>query len=117
MRMLRKPVLVKPEEPKKTEKKEKSATKKRDLPPDEYQEEIPSNEVEIDETRKIVISVKRGGEDGLPFVDVRQYQMTEIYTGFTKKGINIPLAYLPDLIQSLQMAQEACEAKGLEFDE
>lgn len=117
MRMLRKPVLIKTEEPEVEKKIVKEKTKKRELPPDEYQEEIPSEEVEIDETRKIVISVKRGGEFGLPFVDVRQYQMTEIYTGFTKKGINIPIAYLPDLIQSLQKAQEECEAKGLEFEE
>lgn len=75
----------------------KASTKK--LPPDEYKEEIPAEEVYVDETRKIVVSVKRGGEDGLPMVDVRQFQMSEVYTGFTKKGINIPLSLLPDLIQ------------------
>ena len=92
------------------EKKEK---KQRDLPADVYKDEIDPIDIEIDETRKFVISVKRGGEFGLPMCDIRQYQTTELYTGFTKKGINFPIELLPDLIELLQVAYENCEEKKL----
>ena len=96
---------------KKAEKKEKKS--KKDLPADVYKDEIEPIELEIDETRKFVISVKRGGEFGLPMCDVRQFQTTELYTGFTKKGINFPIELLPDLIELLQVAYGECEEKKL----
>lgn len=108
----RKPLLktkVEPEKPKKTEKEKKSNK----LPPDAYKDEITPLELEVDETRKFVLSVKRGGEFGLPMCDVRQYQTTELYTGFTKKGINFPLELLPDLIELLQEVYNASEEKEL----
>ena len=101
-------------EPKKeTPKPEKKETKKKDLPADVYKDEIDPIDLEIDETRKFVISVKRGGEFGLPMCDVRQYQTTDLYTGFTKKGINFPIELLPDLIELLQVAYGECEEKKL----
>lgn len=104
--------MLKPtESPKKPEKKKKNT-----LPSDTYKDEIEPLELEIDETRKFVISVKRGGEFGLPMCDLRQYQTTELFTGFTKKGINFPIELLPDLIEQLQEAYTTCEEKGL-FDE
>ena len=100
------------ETPKKTEKVEKKS-KKKDLPADTYKDEIDPIELEVDETRKFVLSVKRGGEFGLPMCDVRQYQTTELYTGFTKKGINFPIELLPDLIELLQVVYGECEEKKL----
>ena len=107
----RKPLLKNTvETPKKTpEKKEK----KQNLPPDVCKDEIEPIDIEVDETRKFVISVKRGGEFGLPMCDIRQYQTTELYTGFTKKGINFPIELLPDLIELLQVAYGECEEKKL----
>lgn len=96
---------------KKPEKKEKKS--KKDLPADVYKDEIEPIELEVDETRKFVISVKRGGEFGLPMCDVRQFQTTELYTGFTKKGINFPIELVPDLIELLQVAYGECEEKKL----
>ena len=98
-------------EPKKPEKKE--SKKKKELPADVYKDEIEPIDLEVDETRKFVISVKRGGEFGLPMCDVRQYQTTELYTGFTKKGINFPIELVPDLIELLQVAYGECEEKNL----
>lgn len=117
----RKP-LLKVEEPKKPEPKKKDSSKKKsqkDLPSDLYKDEIDPIELVIDDTRKFIISVKRGGEYGLPMCDVRQYQTTELYTGFTKKGVNFPINFLPDLIELLQTAYGDCEEKGLteEFEE
>lgn len=101
------------ETPKKSAEKAEKKEKKKNLPPDVYKDEIEPIEIEIDETRKFIISVKRGGEFGLPMCDVRQYQTTDLYTGFTKKGINFPIELLPDLIELLQVAYGECEEKNL----
>ena len=93
--------------------KTEETAKRKKLPPDEYRDEIPSKKIEVDDTRHIIVSVKRGGEDGLPCLDVRWYQTTDVYTGFTKRGINIPVEYLPELLQVLNDSLEECEAKGL----
>ena len=92
---------------------EKVAPKRRKLPPDEYKDEIEPTNLVIDETRKIVLSVKRGGEDGLPMCDIRQFQTTELYTGFTKKGVNFPVEHLSYLIGLLIDVRSECEEKGL----
>ena len=109
----RKPLLKVQEEtpkPKKEKKKEKTS---KQLPPDVYKDEIDPIDIEVDETRKFVVSVKRGGEYGLPMCDIRQYQTTELYTGFTKKGVNFPIELLPDLIEILQVVYGECEEKEL----
>ena len=110
-------VVAKPEPTKETKKSQKS--KKKDLPSDAYKDEIEPIDLKIDDTRKFVLSVKRGGEFGLPMCDIRQFQTTELYEGFTKKGVNFPLVHLPDLIELLQVVYSECEEKGLleEFEE
>lgn len=108
---LLKTAAVVPEKSQKPEKEEKKKSNK--LPPDAYKDEITPLELEVDDSRKFVLSVKRGGEFGLPMCDVRQYQTTELYTGFTKKGINFPIELLPDLIELLQEVYNASEEKGL----
>ena len=97
-----------------TEKTKEKAQKK--LPPDTYAPLIDPNELVIDENRKFVINVQREGEDGLPCVDIRTFQTTEAYTGYTRKGINFPLDMLPDLIESLENVSEAADKKKL-YDE
>lgn len=99
---------VKKEEKKKSEKTEKQ------LPPDEYKDEIEPKEIVLDETGKLVISVKRGGDYGLPHVDIRHYVTTERFTGFTKKGVNFPLEFLLELLDMLQEVSDECDRKGLE---
>lgn len=98
--------------PEKSQKEEKKSSKSK-LPPDAYKDEITPIELEVDDTRKFVLSVKRGGEYGLPMCDVRQFQTTELYTGYTKKGINFPIELLPDLIELLQKVYNESEEKGL----
>ena len=108
MKLLKKPLKsgIKPKEA----KEEKSMNEKY---PDTYKDEIEPVDFPIDETRKFVLSVKRDGDYGLPHVDIRQYNTTDSYTGFTKKGINFPIEYLVDLIDSLQEVLEECEQKNL----
>lgn len=104
----RTPIIEEVPEPKKEERKVSA------LPPDDYKDEIEPKEIEIDENGKLVISVKRGGEFGLPHVDIRHYVTTERYTGFTRKGVNFPLELLLELLESLKDAYDECERKGLE---
>lgn len=92
-------------------KKKKSSGNK--LPSNEYKDEINPIEVPINESGKLVVSVKRGGEFGLPKVDIRFYSTTEVYTGFTKKGVNFDLVLLPDLIKALIQATTECYKEGL----
>ena len=109
----RKPLLkVAVESPKESQIEEKKK-KSNKLPPDAYRDEIEPIDLEVDDTRKFVLSVKRGGEFGLPMCDIRQFQTTDVYTGFTKKGINFPVELLPDLIELLQVVYGECEEKEL----
>lgn len=108
----RTPIVEKASEPKKEEKKEKKSSYDPSL--DEYKDEIPPKELKLDETGKLVISVKRGGDYGLPCVDIRHYVHTERFTGFTKKGINFPLEFLYELMDLLHDVSDECDRKGLE---
>lgn len=83
------------------------------LPSDVYEDEIPAKELEIDESNKLVFSVRRGGEFGLPLVDIRHYITTERFTGFTRKGISFPLELLLDLADILREVSDECDEKGL----
>lgn len=101
-----------PEQKKTVEKTSKSEGR---LPPDEYKDEIEPKEIVLDENGKLVISVKRGGEYGLPCVDIRHYVTTERFTGFTRKGVNFPLELLLELIDALREVSDECDRKGLEY--
>lgn len=89
----------------KQEKKEEKVSAKK-LPADTYKDEIPQKEIVVDESKKIVVSIKRDGEFGLPHVDIRYFATTENYTGFTKKGINIPLEFTDLLVDALYKAYD-----------
>jgi hypothetical protein len=116
MKVLRKKVIVDIPREKVTPKEEepkRRKSNKNNLPKDEYREEFEPLRLPIDESMDLVISVKRGGELGLPHVDIRQYLHTEVYTGFTKKGINIPVEFLLDLEEMLEKVHEECEKRDL----
>lgn len=104
----RTPIVEKTPEVKKEEKRAKT------LPPDDYKDEIEPKELILDETTKLVVSVKRGGDYGLPHVDIRHFVTTERFTGFTKKGINFPLEFLLELMDMLHEVSDECDRKGLE---
>ena len=121
MKVLKRKGLLKlAEEPVKEEpKKQRKNNTDNKLPSDEYRDEIEPKEIILNGDGKLVVSVKRGGAYGLPRVDIRFYATTEVYTGFTKKGINVDLNMLPDLIEKLKEAEAESEEKELfeEFDE
>jgi len=93
---------------------EKTSKSEGRLPSDEYRDEIEPKEIVLDENGKLVISVKRGGEYGLPCVDIRHFVTTERFTGFTRKGVNFPLELLLELVDILREVSDECEKKGLE---
>ena len=103
----------------KTTEKQRKSCKDNLLPSDEYKDEITPVEIPLNKESKLVVSVKRGGEYGLPKVDIRLFVNTDVYTGFTKKGINFNLDMLPDLKGVLCDVIEECDKKGLfeDFEE
>lgn len=104
-----KPTSKKPEKEKAENKKKSKLENYADV----YKDEFKPLELEIDEGTKFVFSVKRGGELGLPRVDIRQYVKTEAYEGFTKKGLNFPVELLVDFIEKCTELEENCEEQGL----
>lgn len=71
------------------------------LPSDKYLDEVTPIDIKVSDTTKVVLSVKREASEGLPRLDIREYVTTPKYTGFTKKGVNIPLEVLPSLVAHL----------------
>lgn len=86
------------------------------LPPDVYEDEFPPKEIILDEGNKLVISCKRDLDMGLPRIDIRHFVTSDRYTGFTKKGVNFPLEFLCELVDTLSAVSDECESKGL-FEE
>ena len=110
--LTKKPVVIKT--PVEEEQPKRKSHTENTLPPDTYRDEIEPKRINIDEGIDLVVSVKRGGEFGLPRVDVRQYVKTENYEGYTKKGINFSLEYLYDIISVLQDVSDECSEIGLD---
>jgi len=97
------------EEPKKTTPK-KETTK--ELPPDTYKPMLKERELQISDTAKLVFSVSRKGDDGLPHIDIRLHITSEQYTGLTKKGINFDTEYLYDFMEIVADINKELEKMG-----
>ena len=110
----KKPTLIKVQPVKEEKTPVEKKTKKSKLPPDTYKDEVTPLELVIDDTMKLVFTVKRGGDLGLPRVDIRQYVTTETYQGFTKKGINFPLEFMLEFMDRVEALNTECDEKGLE---
>lgn len=89
------------------------------LPPDEYKPLLPEKDLVLSENAKLVFQTTRGGEFGLPQLDIRLFLTTEVYTGFTKKGFTIPLDKLVDFVNKCLDIVDDAEDLALfsEFDE
>jgi hypothetical protein len=95
-------------------KAEKPKKESKKLPPDTYSDEIEPIEISIGDKTKLVFKVQRAGELGLPHVDIRTYVNSDVYVGPTKKGINFPLEFLLEIIDTLNLVNDKCDEKGLE---
>lgn len=98
-------------------KKAQEKTSKMSRIPDEYREEIPTKFMSIgDGDSRLVFTVQRQGEFGLPHLDIRKFVKTPKYEGPTKSGINIPLESLVEMLDILNHIKDECEAKKLTVD-
>jgi metal-dependent HD superfamily phosphatase/phosphodiesterase len=99
--------------PKKQEKAEKPKKEKAEkLPPDTYAPMLEARELQISDTAKLVFSVSRKGEDGLPHIDIRLHVTSEQYTGLTKKGITFNTEYLYDFMEIVNDMNKELEKLG-----
>lgn len=83
------------------------------LPSDEYLPLFPNTEMELSDTLKIVFQCRRGGEYGLPLVDIRLFTDTPNYTGFTKKGFSMPADRLQEFIDKAYEVLDSIEDRKL----
>ena len=60
---------------------------KRVIEDEEYPDLLDKKELVLGESNKLVFSVARGGEYGLPMIDIRHYVDTKKYSGPTKKAV------------------------------
>ena len=100
--MLVKNRLILPLVPKKKQAPKNKAVK---LPPDTYDDILEPVRIPFNDSRHIVISTKRSGELGILSADIRWYETTEKYSGFTKKGMTISALRLQEVIESLTAIQ------------
>lgn len=82
--------------------------------PDEYKDCIEKKELQLNETTKLVFSVRRNNDDiGLPYVDIRIFVNNPEYTGPTKKGINFALERLDEFQKLVEEINVECDEKGV----
>ena len=95
----------------KTKARQKEMCKKY---PDTYKDCIEKKFLLLNETTKLVFSVRRKDDDlGLPWVDIRIYVSSPEYTGFTKKGISFPLERLEEFQEVIEKIDSECDEKGV----
>ena len=109
------PVIERGEEPKKQQapKKDNRSYKKSD---DEYKNTIIGEFELTPEKSKIVFSLCRNGEFGLPHFDIRLHIKTLSYVGPTRMGVQIPLNLIDNFIDLINKVYDVAEEKKL-FDE
>jgi hypothetical protein len=96
---------------------ERKPVKKRErntLPSDAYRDEIEPVQIDCDEYSKVSVAVKRRGEYGLAYLDLRHWQTTSVYTGFTQRALTIPVAQIGNLIETLEWVRERVAEKKLD---
>lgn len=67
--------------------------------------------IKVNDTSKIRIELTEF--KGVNRFDIREYVETEKYTGFTKKGINLPTEFLEEIHNSLGKILETAKAEDL----
>ena len=111
IKLLKKKQQVKVSSSAKTKARQKEMCKKY---PDEYMDCIKKKVLQLNESTKLIFSVRRKDDDlGLPWVDIRIYVSSPEYTGFTKKGISFPLERLEEFREIVEGIDSECDEKGV----
>ena len=67
------------------------------LPPDTYQPMLPPRVLQLDSNNLLVLQVRRGGDEGLPEVDIRtKTKNKDNEYHFTRKGFTFPVEVLEE---------------------
>jgi hypothetical protein len=110
--VVRKPVIAKA---KVVKGNVRDGAKKKTLPKDEYAPLAPIKEVVLSSEAKLVFQLRRGGDLGLPCVDIRVFVDTtekdpKGFKGFTKKGFTVPLEHFEEFSDAcLRIVDDAIE--------
>lgn len=91
----------------------KAESKKKTKFEDKYTPEFDPVEVVMSDKYKLILTVQRDNENGLLELDIRTYQTTDLYTGFTKKGVRVPLEKVANLESAVYDILEKCEEHDL----
>lgn len=112
------------EEPKKAESKKDTKKDTKSLLSDKYKPLIENEKFLVSEvpqykdpTKSVKFylqsKVQRNSEDGIPYVYISTYQESELYTGYTKNNVKLPLEMLYTLIEDLQDLSEKADAENI----
>ena len=74
--------------------------------------EISKGIIIIDDSRQILLRVSKNKVNKKTYLDVREYVTTDRYTGYSRKGVNIPLSKAEDLSDGLRKLLDSLP-KGL----
>ena len=108
---LKKPQVTKVSTEAKAKAKQKEMCRKY---PDTYSDCIEKKVLQLNETTKLVFSVRRKNDDmGLPYVDIRIFVNSPEYTGPTKKGINFALERLDEFQEIIETINAECDEKAV----
>ena len=61
---------------------------------DDYPDMIELVEVKVSDDTCYKITIKRGGDLGLPQIEIREWKETKKFSGYTKRGIVVPCSAL-----------------------
>lgn len=81
---------------------------------DEYKDEVDPVDVQITEHTVLNVSCRRGGDYGLPFVNMRIFYRSDATDNEyrpTKTGLTFKLEMLESVIEALQKIDERCHKK------
>lgn len=88
-----------------------------DLGSSEYRDLNSPAVISLDDKHKVYIRVKRSEESsqdlGLLYLDIQHWISSEVFTGYTKQKVHIPLYKLPELKMLIEDALCECDKKGL----
>ena len=73
---------------------------------------IEKKELQVSDSSKLIFSVSKKGEDGIPYADIRHHLTSDTHTGLTKQAIRFPLEYLLDFIEIIDCVNNECEEGG-----
>lgn len=83
---------------------------------DDYPDMIDPVEVRVSDDTSIKITIKRGGDFGLPQLEVREWKDTAKFSGYTKRGIAVPCSVLEEFSDAVVKMFDLVEERGYDHE-